>query len=188
MSGWSVITVEPGSSTEEQLPSAEALEELIDHATTAKQAHETGSIDYLQSHLSKLSEKAGKLVEETGEVDAEAYVNDYLRERWSEEASDSYGVLPRDPPTFQHGIRGLAPNGGVNDVVDEIFTDCPHAERILVICANDTSDSGSGWLYQRTNGGWELVDQEDGYEGARGRDVTGFFRDEYNIHGRANPY
>jgi len=59
---------------------------------------------------------------------------------------------------------------------------------VLIINANDTSDSGSGRLYALRDGTLEIVEEEQGYEGARGHDVTGYFREEYDINGRATFY
>lgn len=59
------------------------------------------------------------------------------------------------------------------------------AEQIIVVSANDTSDSGYGTLFDVTENGVEKVERWEGYEGAVGRDVTGYFREEYGVKGYA---
>ena len=60
----------------------------------------------------------------------------------------------------------------------------PDANRIVVVQANDTTDSGDGTLFNvDDNGNVEQIDEKHGYEGARGRDVTGYFGDEYGLSG-----
>jgi len=73
----------------------------------------------------------------------------------------------------------------VDEIIEESETD---TGRVLIINANDTSDSGSGRLYALRDGTLEIVEEEQGYEGARGHDVTGYFREEYDINGRATFY
>jgi hypothetical protein len=68
----------------------------------------------------------------------------------------------------------------------EIMSECVYADRVLIVSANDTSDSGAGILFERKeDGSVEKVDEETGYHGAKGKDVTGYFRDEHNISGKA---
>lgn len=74
----------------------------------------------------------------------------------------------------------------------------PEAEYIVVVSANDTSDSGDGTLFRVTlsaDGSEDerfnehpikKIDEKSGYEGASGRDVTGYFRDEHGIIGHAS--
>lgn len=66
-------------------------------------------------------------------------------------------------------------------------------DQILLIEANNTTDSGIGYLYRITGIHQEKeeieivkVDEKQGHEGANARDVTGYFRDNHDINGRAN--
>lgn len=80
-------------------------------------------------------------------------------------------------------------DAGIRRRVDEIIEESEaDTGRVLIINANDTSDNGSGRLYALEDGTLEIVEEEHGYEGARGHDVTGYFREEYDINGRATFY
>jgi hypothetical protein len=57
----------------------------------------------------------------------------------------------------------------------------PEVEDIVVVSANDTSDSGFGTVFNVENGAVTKVDSKEGYEGAKGRDVTGYIRDEHGL-------
>ena len=60
----------------------------------------------------------------------------------------------------------------------------PDANRIIVVQANDTSDCGDGALFDvDSDGNVREIETKEGYEGALGNDVTGYFRDEYSIKG-----
>jgi hypothetical protein len=71
----------------------------------------------------------------------------------------------------------------------------PEAKWIIVIAANDTSDSGNGTLFRVTlsqDGSPDQrfnqhpvkeIDHKQGYERARGSDVVGHFRDEHGVKG-----
>lgn len=74
----------------------------------------------------------------------------------------------------------------VADLLGEI--EKKEGDKVLIIRANDTTDSGSGELYKfvelecgRIH--LESVDEKIGYEGARARDVTGYFREEHGVNG-----
>jgi len=72
--------------------------------------------------------------------------------------------------------------GANHQTTAEILADeFPEAEDIVVVSANDTSDSGYGTVFNIEDGVVEKVDSKEGYEGARGRDVTGYIEDEYNL-------
>lgn len=62
----------------------------------------------------------------------------------------------------------------------------PEADRILVISANDTSDSGTGTLFTVEDGEVEQVAEKAGYAGANGKDVVGYFREEHDAKGYAS--
>jgi hypothetical protein len=86
-------------------------------------------------------------------------------------------------PTIEWPSRGEDCVG----IATTILNECENANRVLVVAANDTTDAGTGWLYVKRNGGQvEKVATKNGYEGARGKDVTGYFKEEYNITGRAS--
>jgi len=70
-------------------------------------------------------------------------------------------------------------------VVDEIIEGVDQG-RILVINANDTTDSGSGTLYEISEDGIEIGETHHGYEGARAEDVRGYFEEHYDISGMAH--
>jgi len=88
--------------------------------------------------------------------------------------------------------------GADHETVAKRFAqDFPQTDRIAVVSANDTTDSGHGTLFQVTladNGSRneqysthpvKHIDSKGGYEGARGRDVTGYFEDEHGARSYA---
>lgn len=77
--------------------------------------------------------------------------------------------------------RGADHEGVARMLADEF----PLADRIIVVSANDTTDSGYGTLFDVGDGSVEEIDRKEGYEGAKGRDVTGYFREEYGVTGYA---
>lgn len=84
------------------------------------------------------------------------------------------------------------------EIQDEIAEILHEAEinkgQVLVIEANDTTDSGQGTLYSieelKENQSVKMtqIDSESGYEGARASDVTGYFREEHHINGYTGYY
>jgi hypothetical protein len=70
-------------------------------------------------------------------------------------------------------------------VVDEIV-DGVDQGRVLVIEANDTTDSGSGRLYEISEDGVEIKETHHGYEGARAQDVRGYFEEHHDISGMSH--
>lgn len=55
-------------------------------------------------------------------------------------------------------------------------------EKVAIVSANDTSDSGYGTVWDVDDDGTvEKIDEKDGYEGAEGRDVTGYIKEEYGL-------
>jgi len=107
-----------------------------------------------------------------------------------EEAVDTVAERHENVKKLSHDTIGMGGyDAGIRRRVDEIIEESEaDTGRVLIINANDTSDSGSGILYALRDGRLEIVEEEHGYEGARGHDVTGFFREEYDINGRATFY
>jgi len=60
-------------------------------------------------------------------------------------------------------------------IIDEFMME---VERVAIICANDTSDSGVGEIYENRNGTAEEIFHKNGYDRARGSDVCGEMEDE----------
>jgi len=86
------------------------------------------------------------------------------------------------------GMRGY--EAEIEDKIAEILQDAEVENgQVLIIEANDTTDSGHGTLFDikelKENGSAELtqIDSKNGYEGAMAKDVTGYFRDEHGISG-----
>jgi hypothetical protein len=69
---------------------------------------------------------------------------------------------------------------------ERLFDEIPEASRIIVVSTNDTSDSGYGTYFEMQDGDVVEVDSFSGYEGAKGRDVTGYFREEYSLSSYAS--
>lgn len=79
------------------------------------------------------------------------------------------------------------------DVAETLAAEYPRATHIAVVSANDTSDSGHGTLFRVTlsNDGSnneqfdehpiKQIDRKEGYEGACGSDVTGYFAEKYGV-------
>jgi hypothetical protein len=107
-----------------------------------------------------------------------------------EEAVDTVAERHENVKLIEEDTIAMAGyDAGIRTRVDEIIEESEaDTGRVLIINANDTSDSGSGKLFELTENGVEIVEEEHGYEGARGHDVTGYFREEYDINGRATFY
>lgn len=116
------------------------------------------------------------------------FEDDERKEEVDEELRSQYEG--RQPPTAEgYGDvtvqleRGISRSGAAKRWAE----DYPDANRIVVIQANDTSDAGDGTLFDvDEDGNVEQIDEKHGYEGARGRDVTGYFGDEYGLSGYAS--
>lgn len=190
MSGWSAITVEPRGVPEDNFPEEDEVRYLGDLVEDALNGYKDESVNELETALDKLEQQVEELQMTTGDVDVEKCVIDFIEENY--ELRGESPIIPRDPPTFQPGYRGLAgKESKAREYAHEIFEGCPYAKRVLIISANDTSDSGQGILFRREEDDSATpvkVDYKSGYEGARGRDVTGYFRDEYHISGTASVY
>lgn len=192
MSGWTCITVEPEQTSEEQFATYkrrsrlnQLASQLIAHEEPAV-GREDLSVDTQDDidTLNELQREVEHALAETGEIDAEEMVEAWLKEWSADFFNDDHALLHHTTPTVQYPSRGQELPG----VAEEILTNCPRANRVLIIHANDTSDSGVGYLYRMSDGEFEKVDEWAGYEGAVGSDVQGYFREEYHISGRARPY
>lgn len=76
----------------------------------------------------------------------------------------------------------------IKQTIAELLTevDVRKGDEILIIEANNTTDSGSGYLYEiKSTNSLEVEDKDEkhGYEGARARDVVGYFRENHGISG-----
>jgi len=110
-----------------------------------------------------------------------------------QEYLDGYDHSPYDDPAGGYGERTVqcgdlrsASDKGLTARADTVFTECPHAGRVVIIVAGDTSDSGSYYYFERQNGKTVLVDKWHGYEGARGRDAEQRVEDEHGVFGYAS--
>lgn len=81
------------------------------------------------------------------------------------------------------GMYGYEP--GIIEKIDHLFRDVPREGRVLIVHANDTTDSGVGTLYDLD--GMEKIEYREGYEGARGHDLKIYFNEEYDMDGRVVP-
>ncbi len=85
-----------------------------------------------------------------------------------------------DKKTFQ--LRGLSKEQA-KTIVKQIIKESNQNKATLIITeSNDTVDASSGYLYEYINGNLEKIDEKHGYEGAKGRDVEGYFKEEYDYH------
>lgn len=63
---------------------------------------------------------------------------------------------------------------------EEKYLDFPsNLKHVVLVEANDTTDSGYAVVYKPTEDGLEKVEEIQGYEGANARDVVGEYRDKY---------
>lgn len=114
--------------------------------------------------------------------------DDEDEEQLQENINDEYDNGERDPPTASgYGDRTIQEHRGANHkaLARTYSEEFPLADTIVVVAANDTTDSGRGTLFDVSDGSVEEIDSKEGYEGARGRDVTGYFQDEHNVNSYA---
>lgn len=120
--------------------------------------------------------------------------DDETRERLDQELRDT---CEGHPPWGAGGYADTTvqvERGVVHETVaKKLANEFPEAEYIAVISANDTSMSGRGTLFRVTlsNDGSKdqrfnthpvkEIDSMQGYEGATGNDVTGYFSQEHGI-------
>jgi hypothetical protein len=121
--------------------------------------------------------------------DADEQIRTHLEDVYGEDA-----IFPRDPPTFRAPSRHWGdPDDAYSSTVrhvpteiEDLATECPTVERILVIYTDDTGDEGIGWLYDvDADDTVEPLEEWAGYSGAMGRDVAGYFEEEHRISGTA---
>lgn len=176
MSGWTHITIEPKLSTEKKT-FEDFGEKIVELSEALKDAEN-------EEELEQVKEDLEQVLSQLGNVDPEEKINEF----WEQKAGEDR--LTHDPLTARYGERGLAYDESQRKtVVREIFEECDYAEKVLIVSANDTSDSGCGALFKRDEQGQpKFVEEWSGYERARGNDVVGYFRDEHNISGKASPY
>lgn len=113
---------------------------------------------------------------EQREVTPEERIERYLQDEHGEDA-DGYADRTVQLP------RGMSDDLAIK-VANAAFDECAAAGRVAIVTANDTSDSGSYWYLERNEtGGATLVDQWDGYEGARGNDAVGRLQEQHDMRG-----
>jgi hypothetical protein len=120
--------------------------------------------------------------------DIEEEIDRELREKYT--GSEPYAATGHAERTVQVGR-----NVYHESVAKEFAKEFPRADRIIVVSANDTTNSGNGSLFRVTlskDGSPDErfnkhpikeIDTKEGHQGARGNDVTGYFRDEYDTRG-----
>lgn len=177
MSGWTHITVEPAGGATNNTLSKQTVYQISKAASKLSQ-----SADYEQEEM--LGELADLVADAQTQLDekksyevVEAYLQDLV--------DDLDGAHTRkypETPTVRWPSRGEDCSGIATTILDE----CDAANRVLVVAANDTTDSGTGWLYEEQDGTVKQVDETSGYMGAQAKDVIGYFREEHDIDGRAN--
>jgi len=112
--------------------------------------------------------------------------NQNLNKAINEKVEDAENVKKLSDDSIGMGGYEADIKSEVGDLLKEIETE--KGDKVLIIEANDTTDSGDGVLYEVEHTEneeikLEQVDVESGYEGAMARDVTGYFRENYNISG-----
>lgn len=120
--------------------------------------------------------------------ETEERIDDELREEYT--GREPYSATGYADCTVQVGRHA-----NHSSVAAEFAREFPEAEHIIVVSANDTSDRGNGTLFRvtrRSDGAPDQrfnehpvkeIDHMQGYEGAVGEDVTGYFRKEHGIKG-----
>lgn len=114
---------------------------------------------------------------ETKEVNPEQRIEEFLQEKYPDKCG---GYAER---TAQLGDLRGANDSKLEGIAEEVFEECQVAGRIAIVIAGDTSDSGGYCYFERGEG---LVDQWNGYEGARGRDATGKLSEKHGMRGYAS--
>lgn len=85
---------------------------------------------------------------------------------------------------LDYTIWGYDGAGKAREIAKQVAED---GDEVVIIEANDTSDSGRGVLYEMNGGELEKVDEWGGYEGAKGRDVVGYMAENHNVSSVARP-
>lgn len=106
---------------------------------------------------------------------------------------EGYEYSPYDDPDGGYGDRTVQcgdlrsdSDGALTRRADTVFEECPHAGRVVIIVAGDTSMSGSYYYFERQDGETRLVDKWHGYEGACGNDAEQRVEDEHGVFGYAS--
>lgn len=182
MSGWTHITIECDQSQVDDEVDREKVENQIENLKKIKNRN----TDEPKELLDKVVGELEYAQTQAGTVEVETKIGEWWEKR-IEEKGGEYDELTYDPQTAKYGPRALAREPKKSEkFAQNIMDDCPYADKVLIISANDTSDSGCGVLYERNEDGEaELVDEHTGYEGAKGKDTEGYFREEHNISGNA---
>jgi len=185
MSGWTHITIESDKTQVEDEVDRGKVEEQISQLRKIKDRETEKPEELLQDVVDELEYAQVQ----AGTVSAEEKIGEWWKHKIEQDGGE-YDELTYDPQTAKYGPRALATETGHGSnskkKAQELMNECPYADKVLIISANDTSDSGCGVLYERNeNGKAEMVDEHTGYHGAKGKDVTGYFREEHNISGRA---
>jgi len=98
-------------------------------------------------------------------------------------------VLERSEETFERPRREentVKVTLQMNYYLEKVEKLLNEDERVIVVVANDTTDSGYGILYKKTEDGLEEIEKKNGYEGAEAYDVAGYFQDEYDVRPRVH--
>ena len=121
---------------------------------------------------------------EDGTVD-EATADPQTNEERVEEYFEENGFSQIGELTFQAPDRhwGFSATYGSSDPYQamEIFEDLPMVTRAVVMYANDTSDSGTAYMYERDGDSAEQVDMYEGAGSARGHDTREYMSDEHGL-------
>lgn len=98
---------------------------------------------------------------------------DYLRKEWS---SDNIG--PVENIDF---MLGNPSTETLESYLTQICEECPFIEKIGIVYVTDSAHIGYGRVYRWTGDTVELLETYDGYEQARGEDVSGMIYEDYSI-------
>lgn len=156
MSGWAVgkiITNNENDKTKYGVTLSATVE--ADNEEEALQKLQEKDLDQLDTNISKRSTSIKKRTKDIADH-SKGYA-EYLRHCKSLRVADQETAEKKLKPLMEEG------------------------DKLAIVEANNTTDSGVGYLLQLQDGDLELIDQKEGYEGARASDVTGYFREEHNI-------
>jgi len=111
----------------------------------------------------------------------EEAVFDFMRDRWDDE-----NVSPMETIDVMYG----GPNKEkLLGLIEEVFAEFEFLTRAAAVRVSDSAHAGSGIVVERQDdGSAEIIDEYEGYEGARGEDVSGMIYDDYYIRVNAEWY
>lgn len=98
---------------------------------------------------------------------------DYLIEEW-----DGENIGPVENIDF---MLGNPSTETLESYLEKICQECPFIESIGVVYVTDSAHIGYGSVYEWSDNSLNLLETYNGYEGARGEDVSEMIYDEYNI-------